>query len=65
MSDIYGAIELHGERMMVEIKPHPFEKPKRHRDYAGRLVQDPFCARCGFHRDTFPAGVVARLHPEG
>jgi len=59
MSDIYGQLieypPLSG-KFVVEIRPHEFEKPKRRRDAAGKLVTDPFCGRCGFHR-------VSPIHP--
>jgi len=57
MSDIYGQLTEHPEfsiedprHFTITIKVHDFEQPKKKPGYT--LMFDPFCARCGYHKDT-------------
>lgn len=50
MSDFLGTLRREGTTLVTEVKPHPYEAPAKRRDAAGWLVEDPFCARCGYHR---------------
>ena len=64
MSNIYGALTEHPEypisdvrHFTITIKVHEYEQaPKRRTEY-GRLVADPFCALCGYHK-------IAAIHPQ-
>jgi hypothetical protein len=61
VSDIYGQLIEHPEypvedarHFTITIKAHDFEpRPLRR----GERFPDPFCARCGYHRD-------ATVHPK-
>ena len=67
MSDIYGQLTEHPEfsiedprHFTITIKVHEFEKPPKRRLYGGSspwLDAEPYCARCGYHRD-------AAIHPK-
>jgi hypothetical protein len=56
VSDIYGQLTEHPEvpiedprHFTITIKLHDFEEDRKRRFHGAR---DPFCARCGYHKDT-------------
>lgn len=66
--DFLGNLRREGDTILAVVKPHTFVPPKRRRDATGRPVADPFCATCGYHRDTnMPAtfhSFALYVHPE-
>jgi hypothetical protein len=64
MSDIYGQLTEHPEfsiedprHFTITIKIHDFEPTLHRRDRHGWAPADPFCVRCGYHKD-------AAIHPK-